>query len=493
MVALLRHLSFRIWFTVLSGGLASLFLMPAAAKITGLSRIVYPAIASWILVFMATGWVWNRLGRWLVARKIREAAIWERGGQRSGAEAAFRKCAALHDSFLVSPMAQRRSAGRITACMARFYLAGADVHPDRAAVITAHLRGHPDDRELAESWLRHLAEQRAGSRTHLDLDLCHRIGKAQPENMNVQRPLARICLADGRTDFPALTAYRKVLSGRGKAAEAVFGKLSGLFLLEGRADFWALQVYLSALKLNRQRGELLKGIAASVHHIAETGENRRTLAIARKLLGDIPPEELAAMREGFTAPILSLPPDKPNFSGKIAGGAARGMDWMISWGRRGISGVGLAASGLFRFLTTLCRRFLSAGRSERGRRLLKFGVGVTVSALLVLMVASTVSHLLSSGGQQRQSKAIFEAKIIDRFTVQVAAYLKPRHAKRFVAKLRAKEVDARWSEVRTAEKRWYQVRVSHFPTKEDARAYGEGLRSSGIIDDFYVANHENGG
>lgn len=493
MVALLRHLSFRIWFTVLLGGLASLLLMPAAARVTGLSQIVYPAIASWILVFMATGWGWNRLGRWLVAKKIREAEIWERGGRRSDAEAVFRKCAALHDSFLISPMARGRSAGRITASMARFYLAGGDVRPDSAAVITAYLRAHPGDGELAESWLHHLAGQSAGSRTHRDLDLCHRIGKAQPENMNVQRPLARICLADGRTDFPALTAYRKVLSGRGKAAAMVYEKLSALFLAEGRADLWALQVYLAALRLNRQREELLKGIAASVHLIAETVENRRTLAIARKLLGGIPPEEHPVLPEGFTAPIPGLPQDNPNNSGKIAIGAAGGMERMRSWGRRGLSGGLLAACGLFSTLLTLLRRLLSAGRSARGRRLFKWGVCVAVSALFALMVVSTVSHLLSSGGRRSQEKAIFEAKIVDRFTVQVAAYLKPHHAERFVAKLRAKEVDARWSEVRTSEKRWYQVRVSHFPTKEEAKAYGEGLKSSGIIDDFYVANHENGG
>ncbi|MBR9979519.1 MAG: SPOR domain-containing protein, partial [Desulfatitalea sp.] len=35
---------------------------------------------------------------------------------------------------------------------------------------------------------------------------------------------------------------------------------------------------------------------------------------------------------------------------------------------------------------------------------------------------------------------------------------------------------------------WYQVKVSHFPTRDQARQYGEQLKTKGLIDDFYVAN-----
>ena len=82
------------------------------------------------------------------------------------------------------------------------------------------------------------------------------------------------------------------------------------------------------------------------------------------------------------------------------------------------------------------------------------------------------------------------AAAADPYTIQVAAYLKLEHAQRFVDTLRSQKIDARWNEARGKNKIWYQVRVAHFPDKESALAYGETLKRQGVIDDFYVANHE---
>jgi cell division septation protein DedD len=73
--------------------------------------------------------------------------------------------------------------------------------------------------------------------------------------------------------------------------------------------------------------------------------------------------------------------------------------------------------------------------------------------------------------------------------LQVAAYLQPDYAKRLVEDLQRQGQDAYWSEAVRGEKRWYQVRVSHFADKQSARDYGEKLKSQGIIDDYYVANY----
>ena len=83
-----------------------------------------------------------------------------------------------------------------------------------------------------------------------------------------------------------------------------------------------------------------------------------------------------------------------------------------------------------------------------------------------------------------------ETVVTDPFTLQVAAYVKVEHAEKFVATLKDQGLDAYYTEAKGADKHWYQVRISHFPTKEAARAYGEELKARGIIDDFYVANYE---
>ena len=70
----------------------------------------------------------------------------------------------------------------------------------------------------------------------------------------------------------------------------------------------------------------------------------------------------------------------------------------------------------------------------------------------------------------------------------MAAYLKPEYAKSYVQDLKKRGLDAYWSEAVRGDKRWYQVRVSHFATKQFARDYGEKLKAEGVIDDYYVAN-----
>jgi len=81
--------------------------------------------------------------------------------------------------------------------------------------------------------------------------------------------------------------------------------------------------------------------------------------------------------------------------------------------------------------------------------------------------------------------------ITDPFTIQVAAYLKSEDAQRFVDQLIQAELDAFWTQAASANRSWYQVKVSHFATREAAQAYGRELKSKGLIDDFYVANYEH--
>ena len=80
--------------------------------------------------------------------------------------------------------------------------------------------------------------------------------------------------------------------------------------------------------------------------------------------------------------------------------------------------------------------------------------------------------------------------ITEPFTIQGAAYLEPDYAQRYVTQLKKQGLDAYWTEAATGNKRWYQVRLSHFKDKNSARAYGESLKARGIFDDYYVANYQ---
>jgi hypothetical protein len=51
--------------------------------------------------------------------------------------------------------------------------------------------------------------------------------------------------------------------------------------------------------------------------------------------------------------------------------------------------------------------------------------------------------------------------------------------------------DAYWGESRISDENiWYYVRISRFEGKQEAKEFGDDLKSRGIIDDFYVANYK---
>ncbi len=80
--------------------------------------------------------------------------------------------------------------------------------------------------------------------------------------------------------------------------------------------------------------------------------------------------------------------------------------------------------------------------------------------------------------------------VTDPFTLQVAAYLKPEHAVKYETFLKKQNLDAYTIIVKGSQKTWYQVRISHFPDKNSAKAFGTSLKARKIIDDFYIANYE---
>jgi hypothetical protein len=134
----------------------------------------------------------------------------------------------------------------------------------------------------------------------------------------------------------------------------------------------------------------------------------------------------------------------------------------------------------------LIRRSL---QSTQSRRVLA-GVLLTVSAAAVIaLLINTASHLIKVEKPVAQKVEKAPEVITDPFTLQVAAYLKPAYARKYVEQLKEQGLDAYWREAISANKKWYQVRISHFADKKSARDFGESLKTRGIIDDYYVANY----
>ncbi len=480
MVSFFKHFAVRIWLTVFLGGLVSIWVLPSFQARLGLEWALLPVVLMILTVFQLTGWISNRWGLNTVERLIHEAGIFERDGMGTQAEDRFQRAVAVFDSFLISPLVKKQKARELTARVARFYLARAKKSYASEAFLLSYLQSNPEDEEVAEHWIQQI-ENRGGLREEHQ-ELAYLIGNALPKNRNIQSALATYYLMLERTDFPALQTYRRALAGDHQMPPDFLNDLARLFLTERRADEWALDIYLRAIADSEYRPEFLRGIAACVRWISLTDRNKPLLQQAYTYLEGIDTAEIKRMSAGFKPP---LPPaDKHR--------AQRPAQKRTSF----LQTAGAVLQTFYEDLSALpvwvFRQIQSAARwatgSRKSRRLL---AGILLGGLIVavvFLVINTVGHLVKTETPVTPKIEKTPEAITDPFTLQVAAYLKPTYAKTYVEKLKKQGLDAYWREAISANKKWYQVRVSHFPDKQSARDFGEALKAKGIIEDYYVAN-----
>jgi len=439
------------------------------------------------LAFLFTGYLSNRIGLALIKPLIREAEVWERGRNTRRAETIYLKAIAACNSFLISPPVKRRMLNQITGKIVRFYLAGPKKDPSSSAFLFSYLMNHPGDAEVAEDWLQHTDSLEPNNREHNELAI--RIGNAQPENMTVQHALARFFLSEKRTDFPALQIYRRILENKNsRDAGSIAAELADLFIKQGRADELSLKVYLKALKQKNNHQQLVRGIAACVHWVRRTDKTAPLLQYARQLLARNKISLTEEMLTEFSPPVTPpAPPPKPavfkNISSIIIG-------FTLMTYKTVRQTVLLSAQRAGAWIKTM-PAFIRG--SKRAKFFLKYATIFVVAIGAIISVINTVSHLIParSGIGPNHTPEIAPAPVVtDPFTLQVAAYLKPEHAAKYETSLKKQNLDVYTIIVKGSKKTWYQVRISHFPDKNSAKAYGTSLKARKIIDDFYIANYE---
>ena len=480
MVQPLKHYALRLWASLLIGGPAILWLLPVVGF--GLNPALTQVFAVLVLlaVFFAVGAVFNRVGVRSVKGQMRAAEDWERDGSTGESEACYRRALAAFDSFLLSPRARRRISPELADRLARFY----KVRPDQSVVsdtfISAYLRLHPEDEELARIWLR-----QAGSRGWLergDQQLAARIGAALADSPAIQEQLARYCLMEERTDFSALETYRRLMVAAGEHVPAdLVSQLAELFIEQGRADEWALPVYVRALEQAPGKAATAAGIAACLKGLGETRSSRPWIAAGRRLLEDVEPERIAQAVDRFRPPDRAAAPSLASTARptgkKTMEDVARSAAAAFRSVSAALAAVGLGLAGALRWAQT----------SPAARRSLRWGALILAAVAAILLVVNTAGYLFRS--EKRPEAAAPVVRPTGRFTIQVAAYLKEDHARRYADELKRNGLDVYWTESSSDQKKWYQVRISRFEDKAAARAYGDTLKAKGIIEDYYIANY----
>ena len=477
MLSFIKHIAARLWLTVLIGSAVSLWVLPSFQDRIGLGWTPLPVMCIMVAAFFLIGWISNRWGLSTVRHLIHEAGIFERDGMVAEAENRFQRALGVFDSFLISPVAKKQKAVPLRARIARFYLACASKSDTAERFLISYLHTNPRDEEVAESWIAHV-DTRGGLREEHQ-ELVYLIGRAQPQNTAIQAILARYYLMLERTDFPALQTYRRALRTQKKVSAEFLNDLAALFLRERRADKWALEIYLKAIEYSDRRSAILKGIAACVRWISPGERNKSLLQQAYAHLEGLGAVDIKKMSTGFNPPVqLSDKGFEPQTLQKWSSFFKSAAAVLQTF----YEDVTAAPVWILR----LIRRSL---QSTQSRRVLA-GVLLTVlAAAVVALVINTASHLIKVDKPIAQKVEKAPEVITDPFTLQVAAYLKPNYAQKYVELLKQQGFDAYWREAISADKKWYQVRISHFADKKSARDFGESLKARGIIDDYYVANY----
>jgi hypothetical protein len=477
MIALLKNIAFRCWSAGCLALILSLWLLPPSGAAVSLvsSLLVFGLLFA--ALFAGIGALSDLAVRRQLQPLLQEAGMLERGGLGLEAEQTFERALALLDSFMVSPWRRRQYLRALGARMARFYAAQAEKNDRAYRWIARYLSVNPGDRAIAEVWLQDMENLDAWSKAQQDL--AARIGAARHNDPQIQRALARIYIRGGRTDFPALQTYRRVLDPPEHLPDGLLLDLARCFIKEGRADETALRAYVQASRRGSPPEDLRCGLAACLRWIEPTERTRDLVARARNVLGALTPETLERMSSGFLPPTGRYAPldSAAQADGHEDALRARGARWVRAGRQR-------LRQGMARIAVPLA--------SPRLRTILKTGLIGGLGLAAIAMLFSTAGHLVPPPATPvaPPREPVVEA-VPEPYTLQVAAYLQPVHAERYIQALKDKGQDAYRVEAQSHQKTWYQVRVGHFPTKDAARTYGQQLKAQGIIEDFYVANYEN--
>jgi hypothetical protein len=484
MTHFLRHFTVRLWISLLTGCLVVLLGFPVVGGALGVTVAFWAVLACFLICFFVGGWFGNTLGMRWVERLMREAGIWERAGNLRQSEIVFKKAVSIFDSFLISPLVRHEKSRQLSARMARFYLSRQDTVQTANPFIMAYLHRYPDDVEVSDAWLQKADLALLCLRE--DDDLAFKMGEAQPENKGLQRMLAHACLLAERSDYPALKTYLRIIQDPGADDREIIDEIASRFFRDRRTDRWALQAYLFAFKANRKKTWLLKGMAACTQRASASDRASRHYMEAGKLLSRLDKETLAKLKQGFATPAPqrakpAVPPQKA---------------YLKTFWQSLATAVSALSTTVFASISTMGNAgaaFYEQVKHHKNTRVILnwTALGLAGTGLVVLMINTAVHLIPSKEAPPREPAPLQPAEIVvtDPFTLQVAAYLKVEHAEKFVATLKSQGLDAYYTEAKSTKSHWFQVRISHFPTKDDARAHGEALKTKGIIDDFYVANY----
>ena len=481
-----KHLAVRMWMVLVLGGVAALVVLPPFARAAGPNWMILPVVCFFALAYWLVGTGFTAIGHRRIFRLMEEAKVWERAGMPREVRVALAKAVSTLDSFLFSPSARKGPAKKLLAQTARFQMAQTVTDLPSDDVVEAYLLSFPHDREVAAKWLDGvLAEKTVTRQTH---DIVARIKEAHAQDEAMLQSAARFFVNERCCDLTALQTYGQLIDANTSIPNELIRDMTALFLSQSRADRLALRVYLTCFERGGRSPILMQGLAACAATIRPGPLTVRLLKRADSALAKVQQTERIRMAESFF-------PETEELSASGSKKRLRNIQQATGLLLKDLWAAMRSLSGRLAAVCSLHWQKLSIRvRSAQGKRIAKWATLCVFAAGVTWLVINTILHLSTPSTRIVEKTPIpVVSTVTDPFTIQVAAYLKEEDARRYVKQLTENGMDAYWTRASGGGKNWYQVRISHFKTKSEAKAFGETLKARGVIDDYYVANYNRPG
>jgi hypothetical protein len=489
---LLRHLAIRIWISIFFWMLIAIWILPALQTIIGIHWLIIPACLLFGGIYILIGLIMKQIAYARIGRLLKDIRIWERAGMVKETEKALNNAVAFFDSFLLSSGSRNPYYDKLLTRAAQHRIARGGKHIALDRWVLAYLDRFPEDQDAAQIWLQSALKLDNLPPEHFDL--IGKLSKRQPKNQGLQQLLARGYLSEGRADYEALQVYRRILTTTGYSDSNFLNQLAHVLAIEGVSDEWALRIYLKAYSNSPDSPHLLKGILTCVQNIGDHEHNRHLLIRARDLLTKRTMSQADSLKLEQTfkslPPTKKIPnPTKPEKTLPFSESETRLIPTKLTATRFLSKKQAQRRSASHVQIWHAVRRTLHAllNPIKKSTGLLKWGgIGVLCAGIVFFVVNGVFLDSLDHPAD-KLPPAPFEEKAKP-YTIQVAAFMSMGDAKEYIQKLREQDLNVYMTEANRYNKKWYQVRISHFADPQEARIYGADLKSKGLIDDYYVTN-----
>ena len=478
MIRALRHISIRLCISALIWMPVSFILLTSFGYIIHGKNFIAAAVILFI-IFFTVGFLMDQIGKNLIYKLIKEAKSWEQAGIYKKSEKLYIKAVRIYDSFLLYPWRNRKLSETLTGCLAKFSLACSIRNPIFDSAVTSFLSMSPNNADIALLWLERLCSSAPAdpdiNRHETELNLTgHLLVNGEIE------PINRVSISDKEKEI--LTDLAEIHTGNPDFVVLI----ADLFTKLNRCDFTARKIYKKALNMP----DLKQTTREAIKQCLGAEDKKLSSFAVSKRISSFETDNLQNKKAGKALKsTISMQ--------KITADSVFNL----------IHGIHCRAKKVFKqiFIMTLSslKSFFNAistiitfiKKREKLKFIVKWGISAIICMGIIIFMVNTFSRLFSEKKPEFQENQAFKENIHKTepaqkklFTIQVAAYLKKKYGDAYVAKLKAKGLDAYLSRTEGGGKTWFIVRISKFPDKKTASQYGKKLKQQGYIDDFFVDN-----